>query len=450
MDAATNIFSARVGKELAWVIAGQVMAAAGGFIGVRYMTRAMAPAVYGELALALTGATLVQQCVGGPISQSAIRFFALARETARLPEYFASIRRMVVRASGFLVVFGFAGYMVARSLDRTLRPLPILLGLLFSIVYGCNIVTDAIQSGARRRIVVAFHQALAQWLKPLLAVAVMLLLGASAWVALFGYVAAVATVLISQIASLRPHIRAARELAIGDPPPAIAPEPLNSLMTRYAWPFVSWGLLCWLQVSSDRWFLNWFRDPESVAAFAVCFQLGYYPILLLSTAIGSLTTPILFQVGGDGQNRERLQRAAVMNYWQTLVVLSITALAALAVYPLRFPLMRTLAAPVYASCAVYLPWMILAGGLFSAGQAASMIFLVGTRPDRLVRIKIITAVLGTLSNGILIYYMGIAGAVVSCLGFGFIYCLSVIVCIRGVPEYCGRRPVAPAAPMAGV
>src|SRR5207244_5654314 len=89
----------RIGSELAIVAIGQCAAAFGSLVGVRVLTGALTPAVFGELALALTGSTLVFQVVLAPLGTAALCFFAQAQQTGRLYSYLRAVRTMIIWAT---------------------------------------------------------------------------------------------------------------------------------------------------------------------------------------------------------------------------------------------------------------------------------------------------------------------------------------------------------------
>src|SRR3954468_5427606 len=87
----------RLTGELLAVTVGQAVTAIGGLVGVRLLTRALAPAAYGELALAMTMVTGAQQTLLIPIYSSALRFFAPSAAEGRLTQYVGALRWMLVR-----------------------------------------------------------------------------------------------------------------------------------------------------------------------------------------------------------------------------------------------------------------------------------------------------------------------------------------------------------------
>ena len=71
-------------REGLWIVVGQVMLVIGSLLGVRLLTGLLDPTAYGELALAMTLATLVNQTALGPLAQGVMRFYAPAVEQGNL------------------------------------------------------------------------------------------------------------------------------------------------------------------------------------------------------------------------------------------------------------------------------------------------------------------------------------------------------------------------------
>jgi O-antigen/teichoic acid export membrane protein len=61
----------RLSKEGLWIVTGQVATIAGSLVGVRILTGLMTSRQYGELALGMTIATLVNQVILGPLGNGA-------------------------------------------------------------------------------------------------------------------------------------------------------------------------------------------------------------------------------------------------------------------------------------------------------------------------------------------------------------------------------------------
>jgi O-antigen/teichoic acid export membrane protein len=87
-------------------------------------------------------------------------------------------------------------------------------------------------------------------------------------------------------------------------------------------------------------------------------------------------------------------------------------------------------APQYRHVAGFLPYMVLAGGLFASGQIASTIFLIAGKTERLLGPKIGTAVMCILLNLAGAYRFGVAGVVLANVTFSLAYLIWVLVLAR--------------------
>ena len=80
--------------ELGWVLVGQFFATVGSVVGVRMFTTYLRPQVYGDVALAMTGATFLQLLVMGPIGQGSLRFLAVADEQKEIAAYVRAVANL--------------------------------------------------------------------------------------------------------------------------------------------------------------------------------------------------------------------------------------------------------------------------------------------------------------------------------------------------------------------
>jgi O-antigen/teichoic acid export membrane protein len=425
----------RLGKEFCWVILGQALAGIGALAGVKLLTRAMDPTAYGKFSLALTATILAQQSVGGPLGQAAMRFYSASREGGWSRDYFRGLSRLTAKALGILLVVGVVAGLGCLAVGHRENTPFIALALLLAGVTSFNIVCDAIQSGSRNRPIVALHQAAIQWLRPVGALAAFAVLSSSFQSAVLGFIAATLLVICSQLVFLFRQMSPNSSAGIGV-------KDAERRLLDYAWPFASWGLLAWGQVASDRWFLEIFRDAPSVAAYTVCFQLGYYPVLLLSTAISNLAGPIIFEIAGAGTDSARFQAASQANQLHIITLIAITVALTAVTAMFHSQIFRLLTAPTYAPYSRYLPVLAAAAGLFAVAQAASLVFLITARSSDLTGAKCWTAIGGLLMNMGGAYWFGVPGAVGATFLFSVIYLVSIWRLIRkAVPAHL-KQPVA--------
>ena len=417
----------RLAKEGLWVGAGQILAVVGGVVGVRLVTELLGPRAYGELALGMTVATLLQQIAFGPLAHGAMRWYAPANETDSLRAYLRGLLHLLLAATGLILGTNLMMSVVLATTGRT-QWLGLGLGAIgFAVVSGGNAILDGIQSAARQRVVVAWHQGFASWSRFLLAVGVMLVLGATSTVAMWGYTLASLMVLGSQLWFLR------RETGWGEkarPEASADIERWRRHLWEYSWPFATWGIFSWAQQASDRWALQTFASTQDVGYYAVLFQIGYYPIMLLSGILVQWAGPLLFERAGDGEDVGCRGKVHSLNRLLLLPTAAIILVAVSIAWGFHHEIFRVLVATEYGAMSPYLPWMVLSGGIFAAGQTLSLQVMAEADSRSLILPKVVTALFGISANVIGAAIYGIVGVVAANLMSVLIYLLLISVLVN--------------------
>jgi O-antigen/teichoic acid export membrane protein len=422
-----NVNSARVRRlwgELFWVGLGQLLAALGGIVGVRLLTHFLTPISYGELALGMTVVSLTQHIFTSPLAAVSLRFFAPARESNQLHIYLSGVRVLLIRAS--LILVGVVSlFSLSLWLFNQLEWLELMLAsFAFSLLDGYSSSLNGMQNAARQRMVVAWHDGLAQWSRFLIAIGVIMILGPSSSIAMLGYTIGAALVLGSQFLFFRrkifPLSNTQTIASLG------AVHDWIATMSRYAMPFIAWGVFVWAQLASARWALQIFSDTSQVGLYAVLYQLGFYPVVLFSTLINQLTQPILFSHSGNGTDPVRLVYASRLNKMLVVGALLFTVFitsVAFLTHPWIFAL---LVGPEYQSVSSLLPLMVLSGGFYACGQIASQQLLSSTNTQSLILPKVLTALLGVALNMVGAYLLGIEGVAMASIIFALTYFVWVV------------------------
>lgn len=406
----------RLAKEGAWIGAGQAAAVAGALVLVRVLTEYLDPEQYGELALGLTVAGLVNQVVMGGVTAGIGRFYSIAAEKKDLVAYFRGSRRLLAFAT--LAVALIAVVLLAGMfwLDYAKWAALAAAALAFSVLSGYNTSLNGIQNAARQRALVAVHSALDAWLKILLAVGVMIWLGRSSTAVVIGYALSSLLVSGSQFFFLRRSIRPAGTTQG-------TAESWERRIWAYSWPFSVWGLFTWAQQASDRWALQTFASTEEVGMYAVVYQLGYVPIGLAATMAMTFLGPILYQRSGTATDPTRNIQVHRIAWRMTLIGLLMTVLAFGFTYMLHEWIFRLLVDVPYHAVSPVLPWMVLAGGIFAAGQMLALKLMSDMRSTAMTAAKIVTAILGVALNMYGAARFGLHGVVAALVAFSIVYFL---------------------------
>lgn len=404
----------RLAKEGSWIVIGQIATVTGALVLVRVLTEYLDPAQYGQLALGLTVAGLVAQVAMGGISVGIGRFYSIAAEKSDLSGYLHATRHLLAYSTGLVVLIGLIliasllllGYLQWMALAAA--------ALMFSVLSGYNGALSSIQNAARQRSIVAFHGGLEAWLKIGLAVGAVLWLGASSTAVVIGYAGSSLLITFSQLFFLR------RTISQQQTKMSNHRQWMNQ-MWAYSLPFSSWGIFTWMQQVSDRWALQTYASTAEVGQYAVLFQLGYTPIALFSGMATSFLAPIMYQRSGDATSYARNENVHQLAWRMTHLSLMVTLLGFAITFAMHEWFFRILVAAEYRSGSYLLPWVVLSGGIFAAGQVLALKLMSEMKSATMTTAKIVTALVGTLFNVIGAVLAGMHGVVWALVAFSTIY-----------------------------
>jgi len=400
----------RLFKESFWIALGQAMAMLGLLVGVRLLTELLDPAAYGELALGLTVASLVNQIVFGPLGGGIIRIYAPAVEQGGFGSYLTAVRQLVCSATVIIALITLIAVVCLLVTGRTELIAIAVAALTFATINGYNSILSGIQNAARQRSIVALHQGFETWARFLVAVGLMLWLGVTSTVAIVGYGVAALMVLGSQYVFFR-KIKL-RDISVSD-----NEQIWREQIWKFSWPISIFGIFTWMQLVSDRWALEFFSTTQEVGLYAVLFQLGYYPMAMASGMAMQLLVPIFYQRAGDASDDRRnanVNRLSWRIIWLTLAATGSAFLLSLLFHTQIFGFFVS---KNYLTVSHLLPWMLLAGGVFAAAQTIALNIMSQMKTHTMMAAKILTAVLGIAFNCAGAYWYGTSGIVIASVLF---------------------------------
>lgn len=404
----------RLAKEASWIVIGQVATVAGSLVLVRVLTEYLDPEHYGQLALGLTVAGLVNQVVMGGIGAGIGRFYSIAAEKQDLDGYMHATRELLLYATGvvaFISIF-LIGSLLWLGYSKWIGLA--VAALVLSVLNGYNSSLSGIQNAARQRAIVAFHGGLDAWLKILLALAVIFWLGASSAAVVIGYAISSMLITFSQLFFLRRTISQHETNTFSD-------QQWLPQIWAFSLPFSTFGAFTWMQLVSDRWALQAYASTAEVGQYAVLFQLGYTPIALVSGMAMNFLGPILYQRSGDATDQVRNAGVHQLGWRMAFLFLMVTLLGFAITFAMHEWLFRLLVATEYRDSSYLLPLVVLAGGVFAAGQLLALKLMSEMKSAAMTTAKIVTALIGVLLNVIGAKLAGMQGVVWALVAFSGIY-----------------------------
>lgn len=396
----------RLAKEGSWIVIGQIASVLGALVLVRVLTGRLDPAQYGQLALGLTVAGLVNQVVMGGITSGIGRFYSIAAEKKDLSGYLCASQRLMVYATLAVVAIGLAlmigllwlGYSQWMGLAAA--------ALVFSVISGFNSALSGIQNAARQRAIVAFHGGMNVWLNILLAVGVMLWLGASSTAVVIGYTFSSLLVTGSQLLFLRrtiPHQHAQ----------SANHQPWMSPMWAYSWPMVAGGLFNWGYYASQRWALELFATTGEVGQFYALTQIADTPISMAGAMFLSFLIPILFARVGNAKDHDKLSNMHRLVMRITTIGLGFTITMVIVSYFAHDLIFRLMVASEYRGLSVYMPYVVLAAGILQVSMTMGSIVLTRNRTSDILPLAIWGQLYISAQNFLSVYCFGILGLIIS-------------------------------------
>lgn len=410
----------RLSKEGGWIVGGQIAGVLGSLALVRVLTEYLSPSQYGQLALGLTVAGLVNQIFMGGLTAGIGRYYSIASEKQEMGGYLHAARNLLVYATAAVVVVGFALIVSLQWLGYSQWIGLAVAALLFAVLSGYNSTLNSIQNAARQRAVVAFHSGFESWLRIILALFAMLWVGRSSTAVIIGYISAYLLIIFSQSVFLR------RASNFQDVKNRNHVKWMSQIWT-YSLPFTTWGGFTWMQQVSDRWALQHFSTTADVGQYSALFQLGFTPIALITSVAVSFISPILYHKAGDATDQKRMDLVHRLSWRIVKLSLAVTVAAFGISFLIHESLFSILVGAEYRLSSHLLPWMVLSGGLFSSAQLLATKLLSEMEVGKLRKVKIITSIGGTVINSIGAYFAGVQGVAVGLVVFSVLHLIWILL-----------------------
>jgi len=167
--------------------------------------------------------------------------------------------------------------------------------------------------------------------------------------------------------------------------------------------------------------LQAFGTTSDVGQYAVLFQLGYTPVALFTGMVMSFLGPIMYQRSGDASDHARNANVHRLAWRMTHLSLIVTLLGFAITFALHDWIYALLVASEYRGSSYLLPWVVIAGGGFAAGQILALKLMSEMKSSAMTVAKIVTALIGILLNVIGAALAGMQGVVMALVVFSVIY-----------------------------
>jgi O-antigen/teichoic acid export membrane protein len=390
----------------------QVVAALGQIIGVRLLTEALTPDVFGEIALILGVSTLATSVLIHPSMQALLRYY---------PEYAHLGRDSPVRRTALRAILANVRFALPVSIPLGILAVavswisvPVAVLLLFLVaVDGIQMFQTSIMNASRQHYRYGAWQIAESWGRPLLAYAATSWLGVHPEVVLSSFIAVTAGVygVMRYMADSAPGGHQDRS---GDE------ESLLRAFRNYATPLIPLGLFGWLSGMADRYMIGGLLSAQNVGMYAAVYGLASRPILMLSSIAETSIRPVYYSA--VMRNDRQGSRRHLLIWFVMVFSLGTAFCILLSLFHGEFA--KLLLGPDFREGSYLMPW--IAGGyvLFALYHIAVRVCLAHDAPHVVTATEAGRAVLALAIGFLLIKMYGVYGAAIA------------------VPIYCGVQLVA--------
>jgi O-antigen/teichoic acid export membrane protein len=413
--------SARLRREAALVVAGQVGASLAGLIGLRLLTTLLDPASFGRLALGLSIAAFLQQVAFGPISSATLRYAGTAHSEGQLAGFMRELLALLKLGILLAVVLAFAVVPVYAALGIDGWGGITISALWFAAASGVSTSLLFVDVSLRRRARAAILQVGIEVVR--FGGAAILLVSRpslAATGALAAFAGTVTLIALGQYAASRAGVIASAPVASNWSPQ----------LRAFAAPLALTGALSWAQLASDRWSLNVFLSTADVGAYSVLYQIAVAPMSLLSVMLQQLIGPVVFRMAGRNRDTTGTDQGDRVVLWALAALGATTLTGAVVAWWLNDTVFAVVVGPRFRQFSYLLPLAVIAGGMLAASQLAATTVMSRGDTRRLIVPKVVTAILGVGLNVAGARLLGVRGVLLANAVYGLCYMLWMLLLAR--------------------
>lgn len=411
-------------QEFLWVVLGNTINILGVLIIIKLFTKQLSQEEYGIYYLSLTVSIFVNQIFFGPLGNSVSRYFLISLEKFTSEDLLSTSYLLGKKIVYILTIFLLLTLCILIKVDGYRFVILVISTYFYSIFTGISAIVSSLQNINRERKVVALFQILDAINKIIFTFIFINFFNKNANVVSIASTFSAFILLIFQIAYVVKNegsLHFNRNVGMN--------KEWSKKLVNFSLPFSVWGVFTWAQISSDRWFLQKFSDTNSIAKYAVLFQIGYYPLTILMGYVVQTITPLLFHKAGDGFDPKMKADSTSLNLKVSVISILLSLIAFLFIYIFHDLIAVLLTSSKYYEISKYFPFMILSGGLFATSQILSLDFLSNLRINELMIIKITTSLVGIMLSYFFIKDLGFIGAIYSNFSFSLLYLITIFIII---------------------
>jgi O-antigen/teichoic acid export membrane protein len=378
--------------------ASQALAAIGQIIGIRLLTEALSPTVFGEIALIVGASMLATSVLINPTMQALLRYYPECAQSGEgaLAERMA--RRRILSMLWWALPLSLPLLLIG-LVQGWFGPVAALLLLLLAAIDGMKMFRTTVMNATRQHHRYGLWLVGEAWGRPLLAYGATLWLGIQVELVLIAYIVVSLALYASLSHSIDPHAPTTvdRNVQEGD---------LLRRFEAYARPLIPLGVVGWVSSMGDRYMIGSLLSAQSVGMYAAAYSLASRPLLMLSSIAETSIRPVYYDAVAR-QDRQASRKYLVV--WLVLVLAGgVAACALLTVFHRQ--LAGVLLGAEFREGSYLMPWVAAGYGLLALSHVTTRICYANDATRSVLTTETAGALCAVVIGFPLIYAVGLKGA----------------------------------------
>jgi O-antigen/teichoic acid export membrane protein len=377
------------------------IAALGQIIGVRLLTEALSPAVFGQVALAVGMSALAISVFVNPTMQALLRYYPECAQTGNEGSVQRTALRRILRASVWALPLSLP-FMVLSVVAGWYSPGVMLLLIVLVVVDGMRTLRTAILNSCREHHRYGVWQIGEAWGRPMLAY------GATVWLGIHVELVLVAYILTS-LGLYYLLTRATGQPPLGVPHGIIDEVDLLRRFESYARPLIPLGLVGWVSSMADRYMIGGLLSVGDVGMYAAAYGIASRPMLMMSSAAETAIRPVYYSAVAR-RDREA-SRKYVMAWFGIILAVGTVVCGLLALF--HRPIAHLLLGPQFREASHLIPLIAAGYSLLALYHISARVSLAHDAPHLVTISETIGAIAALAIGFLLIGTYGLTGAAVA-------------------------------------
>jgi O-antigen/teichoic acid export membrane protein len=418
----------------AYVILGQIASAAGALVGVRLLTEVLEPRVFGSVTL-LTGVVAFGQGITAlGTLQAILRMFPECSRNGTVDLLRVASAKTLTKSTLWVALALAIGCLTYSFAFRG-NPWSFVLvpGLL--VIETVRLYHITLLNAARQQRLMASWIGIESWVRPIVALTIVYLVGANTQAVLGGFLVGTGVVWVCFSKAIGASHSGTRLAEIPAGSFAKRYEDLQGIeaeIIRYAKPLVPLGALGWLSGQADRFIIGGLLGLASAGKYAAIYGLVSRPFLMAGASVELIFRQFLYESVSSGD----LRRARhVLGEWLGIVgalsVLGVIGFSAF--YP---KIAAILLAEPYREGASMVPWIATGYCLLLFAQVIERICYATKETGSVLLIQSAGALSSIPFSTIGVLWWGLCGAAIVVPGyFGLQLVVAIVFAYRSVRRH---------------